>query len=523
MVGMMKCPYGLRAMVLAATLAVPMAAGAREFTTMTYNVENLFDADKVAIFEDYAETGEPNSYGPAKLLGKIRTITKVLQTVNDGSGPEIVSFNEIEMDFTPDSKVTDYAAFLEKYKGTTVDKMLTTELNDEIRGLPSEALLLKHLEDSGLKGYQVAIGQDQPDFAALASTDPKIHKKGQKNAFFSKFPILETRSHATPDARDILEVRVDVDGHPLTVFVNHWKSGAGNPVSEPARRLNAKTLRERLDQILAADPSADVLLAGDFNSQYNQTQAYPFMGETGVNDVLGSQGDEKKTATATNFSLYNLWYELPREQRGSDEFDGFWGTLMQDMITPGLYDYAGVQYVDNSFRVVKVDGVNTRTALQVPRRWSNAGTGSGASDHFPVSARFRTVEDNDKVRRVKLINPGTSDGTAEPVKVSFDQIKPDDVPVFTAAMGREKDEHFGEIFRVRGKITSRRPLTVEVEGAPYILWGQSPALGKRMRAYPRESTVEFLGQLNLHKGKVQFVVEDASWLLKEPKPEKGSD
>ncbi len=516
----MKYPPGLRAFVWAAALAAPLTAGAREFTTLTYNVENLFDADKVAIFEDYVETGEPNSYNPAKLLEKIRTITKVLQTINDGGGPEIVSLNEIEMDFTPDSKVTDYAAFLEKYKGTTVDKMLTTELNDEIRGLPSEAFLLKHLEDSGLKGYQVVIGQDQPDFAALASTDPKIHKKGQKNALLTKFPILETRSHATPDARDILEVKVDVDGHPLTVFVNHWKSGAGNPVSEPARRLNAKTLRERLDQILAADPSADLLIVGDFNSQYNQTQAYPFMGETGINDVLGSQGDEKKTATATGFSLYNLWYELPLEQRGSDEYDGVWGTLMQDIITPGLYDYSGVQYVDNSFRVVKVEGVNTRTDLQLPRRWSNAGTGSGASDHFPVSARFRTVDDNDKVRRLELVKPGTDDGAGDPVKVGFDRIKPDKVPAFTAAMGKDLDKHFGEIFRVRGKITSRRPLTVQVEGKDYILWGQSPELGKRMRAYPKDSTVEFLGQLNLHKGKIQFVVEDASWLLKEPKAEK---
>lgn len=521
---MMKYPCGLRAiLVLAATMTVPVAAGAREFTTMTYNVENLFDADQVAIFEDYAETGEPHAYNPAKLLEKIRTITKVLQTVNDGGGPEIVSFNEIELDFTPDSKVTDYAAFLEKYQGTTLDQMLTSDLNDEIRGLPAEALLLKHLEDSGLKGYQVAVGQDQPDFAALASTDPKIRKKGHKNALFSKFPIVETRSHATPDARDILEVKLDVEGHPLTVFVNHWKSGAGNPTSEPARRLNAKTLRERLDQILAADPSADVLLVGDFNSQYNQTQAYPFMGETGVNDVLGSQGDEKKTAAATGFSLYNLWHELPREQRGSDTYEGVWGTLMQDMITPGLYDYSGVQYVDNSFRVVKIDGVNTRTALQLPRRWSNAGRGSGASDHFPVSARFRTVEDNDRTRRLELVNPGTNDKTSEPVRVSFGQIKPGDVPVFSAAMGKDKDKHFGEIFRVRGTISSRRPLTVEVEGAPYILWGQSPELGKRMRAYPRGSTVEFLGQLNLHKGKVQFVVEDVSWLLKEPKPGKEAD
>jgi hypothetical protein len=42
-----------------------------------------------------------------------------------------------------------------------------------------------------------------------------------------------------------------------------------------------------------------------------------------------------------------------------------------------------------------------------------------------------------------------------------------------------------------------------------------------MRAYPKDSSVELLGELNLHEGKLQFVVGDASWLLHEPKPEKG--
>jgi len=430
----------LRAAVSAALLAV---VHAREFTVLTYNVENLFDADKIAIFEDYAESGEDNAYSPAKMLRKMEGIAKVLKTFNDGAGPEIIAFNELELDFTPDSSVTDHAAFLEKYKDTTAEKMLTTGLNDEIRGLSSEVLLLKYFEDNGLGGYNVAVGADEPDFAAMASNDRSVHRKAHKNGLFSKFPIKSVKSHATPDARDVLEVELDVEGHPFTVFVNHWKSGASNLDSEQSRRFNAKTVRERLDAILAADPSADVIVTGDFNSQYNQSLAYPHMGKTGVNDILGSQGDEAATAAATNYSLYNLWHELPEDERRSDHYSGKWGTLMQSMLTPGMYDHHGVQYVDNSFTVVALRGVNAVTQLEIPRRWSNLGDGAGFSDHFPIAFRARVATDGDKTKRMELTGPGIPSSAAAALPVGFDRLKASQLPVFNAEIAADLDSHTG--------------------------------------------------------------------------------
>lgn len=506
--------------VFTACLLLLLAVGptqAREFTVLTYNVENLFDADGTAIFDDYIETGKPDGYTPAKMAGKLRTIGEVLKTFNGGQGPEVAALNEIEIDFSPQSTVTDYAAFLEKYKDTTAQKMLTTGLNDEIRGLPSEALLLKHLEDIGMKGYQVAIGEDQPDLEALTSTDKSVHKKGQKNVLFSKFPITAKTSHATADARDILEVTLDVEGNPFTVFVNHWKSGASNPESEEMRRGNARTLRERVDAIFAENPSADVLLAGDFNSQHNQTLAYPEMGTTGVNDVLGSQGEELATSTATGFSLYNLWFELPPEKRGSDHFGGKWGTLMQKMITPGLYDNSGIQYVDNSFDVVILDGVNAATPLRIPRRWTNLGSGSGASDHFPVSARFRTTAAGDTKTRVTLENPGTPSGSAEPISV-YRKIDPADCPEFTPAIAKDPGPHMGEIFRVRGSIASQQPLVISVHGSEYSLWTTDKAADalQRVRGFDRGAKIEFIGLLSKHRDRMQFLVEHPAWLLNVP-------
>ena len=506
----------LRAALLSAALVLP--ASAREFTVVTYNVENLFDADGKAAFDDYKETGGENSYSPDKLLVKLQNIGRVLKTFDNGAGPEVVAFNEFELDFTPESKVTDRAAFLEKYKELSVEQMLTTKLDDEIRGLPVEALLLKYLEDEGLTGYQFAVGQDEPNLKALETADRSVHRKAHKNAVFSKFPITDVKSHSTPDARDILEVTLDIEGHPLIVFVNHWKSRASDLNAEQTRRLNARTLRDRLDAILAENPSADVLVAGDFNSQYNQTKANPHLGKTAVNDVLGSQGDEATTAAATGFSLYNLWHELPPEQRRSDSYDGKWGTLMQKMITPGLYDHSGVQYVDGSFEVVILDGVNTIGVLGLPRRWTNFGEGAGTSDHFPIAARFRTVEDGDTAKRVALSDPGREeDAPTELMEVGFDSLEKDDVPAFEPAYGKEPAAHIGKLFRVRGKIASLRPLAIEVGGEEYLLHSHDKDLRQQLRSYPKEGRLEFIGELGTHRGKLQFVIAEEDWILKEPR------
>jgi endonuclease/exonuclease/phosphatase family metal-dependent hydrolase len=508
----------LRVALLTAALALP--ASAREFTVVTYNVENLFDADGSAIFDDYKDTGEDMSYSPTKLLVKLQNIARVLKTFNDGAGPEIVAFNEFEMDFSPESEVGDYAGFLAEYKDLTVEQMLTTKLNDKIRGLPAEAFLLKYLTDEGMTGYEIVIGQDEPDLAALDSDDRAVHRKAHKNVVFSKFPVKATKSHSTPDARDILEVTLDVDGNPLTVFVNHWKSRASDINAEQTRRLNAQTLRDRVDKILAEDPSADIILAGDFNSQYNQTKTNPHLGKTGVNDVLGSQGDETATANATGFSLYNLWHELLPEKRFSDSYDGSWGTLMQKMITPGLYDHRGVQYIDNSFEVVILKGFNTVGPLDLPRRWTNAGQGGGTSDHFPIAARFRTVEDGDTAKRLTLSKPGTEDAPSELLEVGLDDLKPDKIPSFEAVHAKDPAKYMGDFFRVRGKIASLRPLAIEVDGEEYFLHSHDDDLRQQLRSYPKDGRLEFIGELATHRGKLQFVVADDDWILKEPRPAK---
>jgi len=254
---------------------------AREFTVAAFNVENLCDLDGRAVFEEYS----PAHYGAPQLLTKVTNLAAVVQRIGDGHGPDLLLLNEIEIDQTPSAQPADCRALLQRHRGRTVADLLA-HVTPEIADLPAEFFLLKALEERGLTGYTLVAGGDRPSAAGSE------HPNAQKSAVLTRFPVLDTRMHPTADARQIIEVKVAVDGAPLYLFCNHWKSGASDPATEPLRIANARVLRARIDELLAADPHADIILGGDFNSQYNQRQRYhATMQETALNDVLGSQGN----------------------------------------------------------------------------------------------------------------------------------------------------------------------------------------------------------------------------------------
>lgn len=476
-----------------------------EFTVMAYNVENLFDLDRVSNYDEYVENpNDPHSYSPGKLLRKLKTVTKVLQSVNEGKGPDVVILNELEVDHTPESAVENRREFLQKHAGTHYEKMLTAELTDGLRGVPVEVWLLKALEDEGLKGYDIVIG-DLPK-------DPKQHEDAIKVGVLSRLPILSHQTWDTPSARGILEVKLQAGDSTFTILGNHWKSGAGNPAMENTRLGNAKTLRDRLDQILQEDPQADVILGGDFNTQYNQGQRYPFMTKTALQDVLGSQGDAKVLGGEGKPDLYNLWFDVAPEERYSDEFGGEWGTLIQILVTRGLGDGKGVEYVPGSFHHVILPGVNCREPLGLPWHWTNYGPGAGASDHFPVVAKFRVTSG-----AVATSNPKakTSEPQTQALKVGYDKIDRQKLRNASALKDAQEEDlakAIGEIFVVEGTISRKRPVLIQVDGKEYSLYSYDENLRKVIASFEKGQSKKLLGQLGLFKGKLQFVLQDASWL-----------
>jgi hypothetical protein len=498
----------MRRFFLLAAVLCGLAAGAlaRPFTVVAYNVENLFDLDGIAGFDEYTAA----RYRKEHALTKLQNIAKVVARFEAGRGPDVLVWCELEVDETPGKAPADVEALLAKYAGVKLEEMLGPRFDAAVADLPAEVLLAKALSDRGMTGYRVIVA----DNVTAAGT---TRKQSQKNAVFTRFPVKAARTHPTVDARAILEVQVEIDGALLYVFANHWKSGASDPATEPTRIENARTLRTRLDEIWRSDPNADVVLAGDFNSHYNQRQRYPAMKTTGINDVLGSQGNEL-AIRGTQRALYNLWYELPAPERGSDTFRGEWGTLMHLIVSRGLYDFRGVQYVDNSFTVAKFPGLNA-DASGLPLRWNGDGpAGSGFSDHFPVAATFVTVTDNRPDRYLPLRNASAEQpGPPPSTKIEYAKVDLEKVAVTAAQVPAGKSireqTNRGRIYRVEGKVAPGGRLAVEFLGETYDVWSYDEALRNRLRAEAKAGdTLRFYGELNQFRERWQFVIQDPSWV-----------
>lgn len=467
-----------------------------EFTVVTYNVENLFDLDGVALFDDYRldTPDDPFGYSRAKFLTKLENIAAVLKTMGEGEGPEIILFQELEADFTPGNSLEDVDAFRSLYADTTVAAMLTREWSEDFAGFPADLWLAKMLSDHGMVGYRIATTPSKGLDSGIAHT----------NAVFSKFPIREVRRHRLYQARDIIEAELDIDGHPFIVYVNHWKSGASNPQREPIRVENAKVLRALIDARLQADPATDLLVAGDLNAHYNHSILFPHI-ETGINDVLGSSGAEDFSQS----ELYNLWFELPPEARYSEVWRGRRGSLMHMLVTPGLYDGTGISYIDGSFNKLVLPGLNA-DAIGRPLKWHFTGeTGGGASDHFPVYARFTTAP----FERTSPPSSGNDAPDFEPPLNLQDYpgaLSLPDGAFLNALSDAELAPYVAHFFTVEASVLSIRPLRLKVGDRvwPAYYANRSMIETGGLPDYLDSGKVRLVIQPNFYRGESQLVVED---------------
>tara|TARA_R110000868_G_scaffold410693_5_gene699859 strand:+ start:37869 stop:39359 length:1491 start_codon:yes stop_codon:yes gene_type:complete len=479
--------------VISCTAQEKKANKTEEYTLVTYNVENLFDADGSAVFDDYKSTDTDGNdlYTKEDLLTKIQNIVQVLKEYNEGKGPDIAVLVELESDYTPNGKVSyaDAGDFLGRYSYTTLVKMLGSEFDENIADLSSEWLLLKGMVDAGMWNYQVEVGYSGKDEKGLPITT-------QKTAVFSRFPILKekTQIHPIQQARPILETWIDVVGNELVVFANHWKSGASSWEMEQIRIQNAEVLRARLDELIIDNPKVDFVLAGDFNSDYNQKVRYEFE-KTAINDVLGSSDTQ------------NLWYYYPITHRGSDTYRGYWGTLMQIIISKSMLDDSGFSYVNDSFDRGDF-GFNTFSTSGEPKRWSSTFSGSGYSDHLPISMKFQLA-----LGGSELPYPYDLDDIEwKPIPVSYN------IPTeflteteFTSTDPTTNQAFFNEYFYLTAMVTDDYDFVVN--GRTYDAYTPSFRLNEILSGVKgTDKEIKFYGRFSQFRGNWQFVVEDPSFI-----------
>lgn len=346
----------------------PIALWAKTFTVVGYNVENLFDL-KVDSTE-YPEYAPGGSYGWNRDMLDIKcdNIARVIRDMD----ADIVALQEVE-----------------------------------------SLHALEYLRDR--------LGKMGVDYAHAAIADAK--PTAVKCAILSKFSMISTSEIpvARAGARSILKVIADINGHPLIVYVNHWKSKFG---PESQRIAYAEALAKDIGKL---DATADFILIGDFNSDYNEFETFKDInqfndtsGITGINHLLNTVKDDRLVdetlliGQSGNQYLYNLWLEIPEYRRWSVNFFGRKNSPDAIIVSKGLYDDKGIAYIDNSF-----DRFDPQYLFQngVPYRWQRAENGKGKhigrgySDHLPVYARFTsrpfqwadsTSPEDESLRTVKI-------------------------------------------------------------------------------------------------------------------------
>lgn len=431
------------------------------FGVVAYNVENLFDVDDVSLYNDYRK----GMYGINELENKLDAIVEVLQKIGGTNGPDIILLQEIEVDRTPD-----------KHLSATEE-------------------LIRELKLNGMGPYEYRLGYNPMD---SPETWPAVHC-----LTLSKFPITESRLHWLKRARPILETTHKIDGHSFTLFNNHWKSGASSPEMEIIRIQNARVLRTRIDELMKINPDTDFLVGGDLNSHYNQSTVHKReMKTTGINDILLSQEIEpgkKKLAG----KLYNLWHELPAEERGSDAWRGKWGTLMHILLPDSLYDDQGIRYVADSFKVEKFVGLNEIEGSGIPFEWCNDLNGFGTSDHFPLSARFRTkgaqvmtgnhYPNTESTQR--LIDYKKAKFSAEPWHAS--QLHP---------------RNTGRTYQFSGIVEIRKPLKIKIGGLSLGLYSFDPKTRDFLFSRAKGKKLSGYGNLSRYRGQWQFIIAERDWI-----------
>ena len=183
-----------------------------------WNVENLFD-----IFDDPIKNDEEFSIGGRKNVTqeiyelKIQQLAEVLRDLN----VDVLGLSEVE-----------------------------------------NALVLKDLNLAFEERNYKIIHFDSPDERGIDNAllyDPNYFK------VITSRPIPNTLPSGDK-TRDILYVKGSYADELIHLFVNHWPSNyGGREKSIPKRAATAQLLVREISSILSLDPSAEIILVGDFN------------------------------------------------------------------------------------------------------------------------------------------------------------------------------------------------------------------------------------------------------------------
>jgi endonuclease/exonuclease/phosphatase family metal-dependent hydrolase len=350
----MRIPTVFALLVAGATLLagceaggpLTLGRGGHAVTILSYNVQNLFDAnDDGTEYRDY-DPGA-GTWNSRLAAAKLRAVADAVEESVPG-GPDIVGLQEVE--------------------------------NPAVLSELAEVYL------SG-RGYRWTVCEPAPGAAV-------------NTAVLSKLPLVEARTHlvhtdGSDGLRNILEVRVATDSGDLVVLNNHWKSKReGEEQTEPLRLASAAVVARRLRELAQDGPAAQVVVLGDLNATVHRWAAPSSFQPALVCEYSEVARTERSLFVTTNEAragvfgprvvLYSPW--PVRGEPGSYWYRGEWERIDHVLLSAGLVDDSGLTF--SAFRVVREAFLLTEE--EIPRRW-NSSAAAGYSDHLPLLLTLEAV------------------------------------------------------------------------------------------------------------------------------------
>jgi hypothetical protein len=262
--------------------------------------------------------------------------------VNHLRSPDLLAIEEIQdNDGTANgagSIVTDASvtwnmliAAIQSVGGPTYQYRQIDPVDDQDGGVPGGNIRVGFLfrTDRGLQFI------DRPGGDATTPALVVDHPSGPRLSVSPGRIDPDNPAWSTPEGvRKPLVGEVMARGKKLFVIVNHWKSKSGDQplfgrfqpptrVTEPQRNAEAQVVRDFVDEILAIDPNANVIVLGDLND-FEFSDALT---------ILKDPGD-----------LHALMESLPQSERYSYVFEGNSQTLDQIVISNNLFNHFSFTY-----------------------------------------------------------------------------------------------------------------------------------------------------------------------------------
>ena len=301
----------------------PPQLAADEFAVATFNLENLFDT-----------VDEPGKDDPVLAPEEYELkLTKLAAAINALGGPTILAVEEAENA----TVLADLAA------RTGVSYQVTLVDGPDARGI--DVGLLTRSERVTVLGAEARQTCTTLNDSLGPGVDPNFPCPEGQNPLFSRPP---------------LRVHLTVDNFPLTVIVNHFKSKSQDTpeqqVTLPRRIEQAHWVAGLVNEVLAADPQADVIVLGD------------------LNDFLSSE----PLAVLTGAGLHDVLLDVEKSSRYTYIYNGESEVLDHVLLSADLaMEFQGVMpfHINADFPVPAVEDDTLRKS----------------SDHDPVLTWFRLV------------------------------------------------------------------------------------------------------------------------------------